>query len=78
MKRLDPSINNLSLIDLEENLFQGTWQPLDLDNILQDKQKYYQYHKLVALLQEFPIGKHKLCLINPFQIKPDLADLTTG
>ena len=37
MKRLDPSVNNLSVIDLEENLFQGTWQPLDLDKILEDK-----------------------------------------
>ena len=77
MKRLDPSVNNLSVIDLEENLFQGTWQPLDLDKILEDKNQHYEYHKLVALLQEFPIGKRKVCLVNPFQIKPDLADLTT-
>ena len=77
MKRLDSSVNNLKIADLEEGLFQGTWQPLDLDKTVDDKGLYDKYSKLVKVLEQFPLGNRKICLVNPQQIKPELANRTT-
>ena len=42
MKRLDSSVNELNRVELEEGLFQGTWQPIDFDNVVNDKRVYYK------------------------------------
>jgi len=72
MKRLDQTVNTLSVEELRKLLFEGSPASLPEDDEL-DK-----YQKLASLLKEYPIRNRKICFVTPPELKPELADQRTA
>ena len=73
MKRLDQTVNTLSVGELRDVLFQGSTATLALDDAQLD-----EYKKLASVLKEFPILNCKICLVNPPQLNPEAANQQTA
>jgi radical SAM superfamily enzyme YgiQ (UPF0313 family) len=72
MKRLDQTVNTLSVEELRNLLFDGSPASLPLDDEL-DK-----YQKLASILEKHPIRNRNICLVTPPQLNPEVADQQTA
>ena len=73
MRRLDTSVNNLSIEELKELFFQGSYKPV----VLKEGQ-FNKYQKLLNVLREFTIREHKICFISPPLLKPEALNRRTA
>ena len=73
MKRLDPTVNNLSVEELKELLFKGSYEP-----VAQETESLDKYQKLSGVLGEFPVCNRKICFVSPPQLKPEAVNHTTA
>lgn len=72
MKRLDQTVNTLSVDELKKLIFEGNSASLP------ENDEAEKYQKLANLLGKYPIRNRKICLLAPPEMKPEVADQQTA